>query len=149
MADAETFVYRAYGSRARLVYVGISKNYKSRISQMHGKHAAWWNLVERWEVAAYPSRALAEAAEAWAINHEGAIFNLDRHENRVPDALPTPNVVFDYTPNTGKRQPRIRSTTLGIIADHGIERAREIIHPEAWCEPLYEERGDGYALVQG
>ena len=143
--DETTYVYRAYGTHG-LVYVGISRSYATRISQMHGKNAPWSNLDSHWIVSEYPTREEALQAEAWAIHRECAIFNLDR--TRQPTSLPRPVSTFGYTPNRGKRAKKLTAKTQGLVDQYGWDWVRNQTNPTSWYEPLYEETEGGYGLVQ-
>jgi len=55
-------LYRAYGAGDRLLYVGISQNIRSRITD-HCRGAVWWDLVVKLELTIYPDRGSLEEAE--------------------------------------------------------------------------------------
>lgn len=67
-------LYRAFGADGRLLYVGISKNFKKR-KQQHAARSQWYSLAVEWHEELYPNRKAALAAEATAILEERPIFN--------------------------------------------------------------------------
>ena len=67
-------VYRMYDSSDRLLYVGVTGNYKRRMAA-HRKTQPWWPSVDRVEQIEYPDRATAEEAERQAIRHEEPAYN--------------------------------------------------------------------------
>lgn len=71
------YVYRAFDSVGILLYIGCTINVKSRMSS-HRTNSAWVPYADTIGVTEYPSRSEARAAEALAIETEGAAFNSTR-----------------------------------------------------------------------
>jgi GIY-YIG catalytic domain len=73
-----TWVYRLFDDLGELLYVGVAKNLPGRLAEhLRRLHTPNWGNIEavgftaRW----YPSRALAEYAEALAIAFEAPVHN--------------------------------------------------------------------------
>lgn len=67
--SGRTAVYRAYDSRGRLLYIGISKDWGTRWSQ-HAKTSPFYPHVAELQVRWCATRAIARKIEAFAIEHE-------------------------------------------------------------------------------
>lgn len=93
LADRTTYVYRAYGTRNQLLYVGISQSWRHRI-EGHIKSSDWWPYTAHIEISEHPNRAEAFAAESWAIKHERPLCNLEPQRAHVPDDYPQPALSF-------------------------------------------------------
>jgi integrase/recombinase XerD len=88
-------LYRLYATDETLLYVGISEQALARWDQ-HRQDKPWWLAVARVEIAHFPNRATARAAEAEAIKTEGPKYN--RTVVRVPRGLVSaipPNELHD------------------------------------------------------
>jgi predicted GIY-YIG superfamily endonuclease len=83
-SEAPTALYRYFDDRDTLLYAGITGNLASRETS-HVKSSRWMQLTARSEVARYPTRSEALAAERTAIETEGPIFN--RQYNDTPEAV--------------------------------------------------------------
>lgn len=80
--DAEaqdTALYRHFAADGALLYVGISLSAVARLSA-HEATAPWFRDIARVEVAWYPSRDLALAAEKAAIKRECPRHNIVHNE---------------------------------------------------------------------
>lgn len=73
-------LYRFYDAAGRLLYVGITADLPRRLGR-HKRDRPWWADVTRVEVAHYPDRENALAAEAEAITDERPLYNV-RHNAR-------------------------------------------------------------------
>lgn len=69
-----TTLYRFYGARGKLLYVGISDNFPKRMLDHSQKH--WWAQVRGTQTDEYEVRADAEQAEQRAIRTEFPMYNL-------------------------------------------------------------------------
>lgn len=77
-----TALYRFFDAAGNLLYVGVTKNPKSRW-QTHALEQCWWHLVTRNEVTWCPSRREAAAAEKQAIRDEDPVYNYIWKKERV------------------------------------------------------------------
>lgn len=73
-APGRTALYRLYGTDDQLLYVGITKNLKTRWGQ-HAISQVWWPQVARKEERWYPTRDAALKAEENAIRRERPLHN--------------------------------------------------------------------------
>ena len=71
----ETCLYRHFDAENQLLYVGISLHHLQRLGQ-HRSNAHWFDRIERVEIARFPSRAKAKAAEDKAILEENPVCNI-------------------------------------------------------------------------
>jgi excinuclease UvrABC nuclease subunit len=77
-----TELYRHYDADDQLLYIGVSSNTKTRLTQHPGR---WRKTVARTEITEFNDRLEAAAAEAEAIRTEKPKFNIthlpqcDRH----------------------------------------------------------------------
>jgi len=68
-----TQLYRHYNKEGRLLYVGISLNTVTRLSQHKG--ATWFHEIHRIDITHYPARGKAEQEEKKAIHAERPLWN--------------------------------------------------------------------------
>lgn len=66
--DGENWVYRLYGPRDRLLYVGVTNNLQRRLAQ-HWADKSWWDEVVRYE--AVPYHGQRQRAEGPPRRHPG------------------------------------------------------------------------------
>lgn len=71
-----TALYRIFGDADLLLYIGVSKNFGTRW-QKHARTQPWWDEHRKMTIEWHNSRALAEAAEATAIDAEKPKYNID------------------------------------------------------------------------
>ena len=116
LTDRTTFVYRAFGTRGQLLYVGISQDQRSRL-RTHAKSSIWWRQVWHAEIAEYGRRADAFAAESWAIRHEEPLWNFEQQARHCPAVLPEPVAAFGY---------RVRHWSWNGDTEYPAEEVREI-----------------------
>lgn len=76
MVNRRTCVYRAYDAQERLLYVGISMNLISRLT--NHQRTAWWSAVDEITVQWFEGREPAKAAERAAILNENPLYNKAR-----------------------------------------------------------------------
>lgn len=69
-----TALYRVYGEDGRLLYVGITADWRERMKQ-HARTALWFPSATHLMIQTFPSRALAEVAEREAIKAEWPLWN--------------------------------------------------------------------------
>lgn len=69
-------VYRAYAFSGALLYVGSTRQLRTRLLQHANFNGAWWRLCREITVEEFPSDAAARQAEAEAIRVERPVFNL-------------------------------------------------------------------------
>lgn len=93
LSDRTTFVYRAFGTRGELIYVGISQSWRHRL-EGHAKRSAWWPWVRHIEIQEFVDRPAAFAMESWAIAHEKPLENLEPQWKHCPELSPTPICSF-------------------------------------------------------
>lgn len=93
LSERITYVYRAFGARQELIYVGISQSWRNRL-EGHRKNSPWWRYVQHVEVQQFDNRAEAFAMESWAIRHELPIANTELQARHCPDEAPGPLVSF-------------------------------------------------------
>lgn len=78
LASRPHSVYRVYGVRGDLLYIGCSADPEKRMRQhMVNGESKWRWLAERVTVELFPDRASALAAESVAIREEEPIWNLN------------------------------------------------------------------------
>jgi len=70
-----TTVYRFFGERRRLLYVGITRREYHRLHQ-HSRDKGWWEDVRTATFEHYPTRQEALWAEAEAIRSENPVHNI-------------------------------------------------------------------------
>lgn len=70
-----TNLYRHFDQHGRLLYVGISLRVMYRLQQHLGA-SSWAGQIARVEIASYPSRDIALAAEKRAIENERPLHNI-------------------------------------------------------------------------
>jgi DNA-directed RNA polymerase specialized sigma24 family protein len=108
--ELPSFVYRAYASDGRLLYVGVTRNVRLRIGQ-HAATKPWWKDVADVHVDMFPSHREALAAEGKAIREE----------------LPANNVALVAPQKKRRRKlPRSRRTEA---ATYRIDAVRD---PTGW-----------------
>lgn len=95
LADRTTYLYRAFGTRQELLYVGISQDFRARVKG-HAKRSPWWQYANHVEVEEYKNRLEAFAAESWAIKHQGPRMNYEQQSRHRPASRPEPSVSFGY-----------------------------------------------------
>lgn len=96
---AQHCVYRMFDTYGRLLYVGLTGYYSTRMS-LH-RAQVWWSEVSRIDRTDYPDRLTAEAAERDAILTEGPWFNV--HIPKDPT-----------DPHSRARQTRSRARRLPV-----------------------------------
>jgi excinuclease UvrABC nuclease subunit len=73
--EQTTHLYRHFNKNGDLLYVGISNNALSRLSQ-HKNNASWFDNISRIEMESHPNREAALKAEKVAIRTEKPFFNI-------------------------------------------------------------------------
>jgi predicted GIY-YIG superfamily endonuclease len=95
LIDEPVALYRLYGARGELLYVGITKDLPVRFSQ-HACDKVWWPQVVRKTAVLYGSRGDALKAEKAAIRAEFPVHNKTGHavprqgKYRLPPVLRKP-----------------------------------------------------------
>jgi hypothetical protein len=88
MSTADTaqthIVYRVYGARRRLLYIGCTRNLRQRKVD-HRSYALWWHLAKTWTFDGPHDYQTARRIEIEAIHAERPKFNLT---GRVPNYSP-------------------------------------------------------------
>lgn len=74
LEDREHTLYRLYSAGGKLLYVGITCNFKNRWEQ-HKYTQVWWEEVATYELETYDSRSAVFAAEEAAIKTELPVYN--------------------------------------------------------------------------
>lgn len=82
MDTTTVYLYRIYGAKSRLLYVGITTDLEKRLGQHSEK--SWWTEVRAIESQTHESRANARAAEVEAIRSERPIYNRAGNTNILP-----------------------------------------------------------------
>ncbi|MGI8900685.1 MAG: hypothetical protein ACR2HA_07105 [Nocardioides sp.] len=75
LSDRSTTLYRAFDSRGRLLYVGISDSPFLRFGQ-HDGCSGWAAHATRLDLERFQSREAAAATEATAIRDEDPVWNM-------------------------------------------------------------------------
>lgn len=99
-----TALYRLYGTRDVVLYIGITAEPTERFAQ-HAALQTWWSEVVDRAVEWYPDRKSAAAAESAAIRTERPVYNLSGVHPRLRPA-----------PTTGPELPAWPPEALGSIA---------------------------------
>lgn len=74
MSPTPHYVYRQFSSTGTLLYVGATADWSRREGD-HLRNSPWRAEIARTEVTEYPSRDVALAYEALAIETEGPLYN--------------------------------------------------------------------------
>lgn len=93
---SKTFLYRHWGDKDILLYIGITNNCAARTDN-HERAAAWYNKITRITVEPFSSRTAAAKAEKKAILKEQPIYNSTHKKKR---AKPKPR-------NLSKSKPKV------------------------------------------
>lgn len=80
MSTERTALYRLFEADGDLLYIGISKNPRTRFEQHRDKH--WWKYVALREIEWFEDRTAAERAEIRAIRTEWPLYNSQHNERR-------------------------------------------------------------------
>ena len=80
LENREHTLYRLYSKSSKLLYVGITCNFKNRWQQ-HKYSQPWWEEVSTYEVESYGSRSDVLAAEMLAIKTEFPVHNKTHAES--------------------------------------------------------------------
>ncbi len=83
--DRRTVLYRFYGARDALLYVGVTDQPSQRWAE-HMQQKSWWSKVRRETREWFDSREAAEDAERKAIETEQPVYNVV-HSVRAPEPL--------------------------------------------------------------
>jgi hypothetical protein len=83
--DRRTVLYRFYGARDVLLYVGATGNPGERWTD-HLQKKSWWHKVRRQTAEWFVSREAAEEAERAAIETEQPLYNVV-YSSRSPEPL--------------------------------------------------------------
>jgi predicted GIY-YIG superfamily endonuclease len=114
MSDRKTYLYRVYDNEQKLIYVGISLSFFSRLQQ-HKKNSVWFDRMSTVTLTQYTAREEALFAEATAINTENPQMNIMR--------------------------PRSKELELAqkVLADRSRNDRKAWAHPDASRDYLYEK----------
>lgn len=88
LAERRTAVYRLFAADGELLYVGISCDLKTRLSD-HRCHKVWWPDVDRIAIDWHVNRASALDQEAQAATYEKPRHNVLRPDPRKVRASDT------------------------------------------------------------
>lgn len=83
--DQRTVLYRFYGARDVLLYVGVTGQPGRRWDE-HVKNTPWWRKVRRQTAEWFDSREAAGEAERKAIETEQPAYNVV-HSTKIPEPL--------------------------------------------------------------
>lgn len=106
--DQRTVLYRFYGARDVLLYVGITSQPGRRWDE-HVKSTLWWRKVRRQTAEWFDSREAAEEAEQRAIEAEQPVYNV-MHSVRTPEPLTATELrllMYDLDVVAGTEQIRL------------------------------------------
>lgn len=78
-------LYRFYGAKNELLYIGITGDFPSRLNQ-HSKDKPWWVEVQTITLEHFHSRRVVESAELDAIGRERPRYNVIGNGRMVPAA---------------------------------------------------------------
>lgn len=92
MRMTRTSLYRHFDKEGRLLYVGISHSFMSRLAQHKGRSHWYWSIANV-SVTHYPDRATAERAERRAIRTEAPMHNTVIPRPRLVRTTPRPLVI--------------------------------------------------------
>jgi predicted GIY-YIG superfamily endonuclease len=70
-----TYLYKLYDQNNKLLYIGITTDYKVRFKN-HANNQSWWNKVSRHWIKKYPSRTSALRAEKRIIARQKPKYNI-------------------------------------------------------------------------
>lgn len=120
------FLYKLYSSRGVLLYVGITKNLKQRMSA-HRSTQPWFHMVQSKKVFSLPSFGAAADAELLAITSERPKFNKG-HGGGRPVVLTKPcTLTLSVSRETLDRLTAIakhrRVSRSQVVRDMVIQRA--------------------------
>lgn len=80
-------LYRFYDTADRLLYIGMTTNMATRLSE-HRLSKNWWSEIARIELEHYGDRLLLRQAEVHAIRNENPVYNaLGRGRGGPLDAM--------------------------------------------------------------
>lgn len=120
-------VYRLFAVDGTLLYIGISDRPDFRLDD-HRQQKDWWRHVKRVTLTEYPTRALAEAAEAAAIQAERPLHNVVHNQDRTAERLLTRMGSI-----SAEAQQRGWRRDLALPAGCGIEVGAPLA---AWFKPM-------------
>lgn len=75
LADKAHVVYRVYGRRGHLLYLGVSHDVLKRFKGHHADRAVWMHHMTSVTVEFFPDGPSAYAAEAKAVKAELPVYN--------------------------------------------------------------------------
>jgi predicted GIY-YIG superfamily endonuclease len=131
--EAPTTLYRLYGEKRHLLYVGITGGLKVRLAQ-HAAEKDWWPEVRERSLALYPTRVLAESAETAAIKAERPVHNV-AHAMRDDDPVfINRGAVLDLVINDSLTGRAISTGVLRLCGWEDAEiRAELKMAQGTWC----------------
>lgn len=113
-----TALYRHFGDRDLLIYIGITKQPRVRFQQESKDR--WWPLVRYQTIQWYMHRPDAEAAEIAAIKAENPLFN-NAHALQPPLPPPPP-----FTPSPGYSERIVRVGATQFIIEHWYDGVHDM-----------------------
>jgi len=134
-------LYRHYDSADNLLYVGVSLNHMSRLSQ-HKKHAHWFEQITRVTLENYPDRQSVLDAERMAIINENPKCNLKRPaiEEKVKEVL-------GNSPEDSKERLTRRIVNFNPV--YGMSEAASVLDISTGIlKRLCEQNKIGYLVVR-
>lgn len=103
------FLYRQFDAGGVLLYVGVTRNVKKRMTEHGSSH--WKGRIHRVEVEEHPNREKALYAEKMAIMKERPEFN----SIWKPSAPPVPGVTMTAAQRKAKERQAKREAGLVLV----------------------------------
>ncbi len=114
MTNERTCLYRMYGAKGALLYVGITNCPELRFSQ-HACDKPWWGEVKRIDKMWLPSRDDAERTEKYAIRTEHPLYNIEHNLDNPYRVVYRKRVVAPR-----RRRPRATVSGWGWVMAIGV-----------------------------
>lgn len=125
----QTYIYRFFDSYGSLLYVGITKDFKNRMSN-HSTSQPWWPEVSRMEVDFLPSWEEASSEEVLAISLESPRYNSRNDQQKNPEVYKERHRPITYQPLPEEEV----SYMLSLEDESAVKRAFEL-YRAGWSMP--------------
>jgi predicted GIY-YIG superfamily endonuclease len=123
-------VYRMYNPNRQLLYVGVTGNVASRLTRHADKR--WYPLVSTIKLEWFPSRDLAEAAEAKAIRDERPQINIAGVPSEIRNArVARPPRIPRPSPPLSGRVTLAEAVETGVFGSRSLAAVRKAMQRTA------------------